>query len=58
MRLFFSLSYPSLNCTCINRCFFLFLIVGQVWLTALRRKGKGKEILVSFKANHTAVTLF
>ena len=57
MSLSFSLSYPSLNCTCINRCFFLFL-VGQVWLTALRSKGKGKEILVSFKANHTAVTLF
>ena len=42
----------------LYKSLFVSVSLGQVWLTALRSKGKGKEILVSFKANQTAVTFF
>ena len=37
-------------------CFFV--SPWQVWLTAIRSNGQGKEKLVSFKARHTAVTFY
>ena len=57
MRLFFQSVVFVLKLH-LYKSLFLSVSLGQVWLTALRSKGKGKEILVSFKANQTAVTFF